>query len=219
MLVQASHLLPEGRTGQALENRRFMLVRLSPSLRGLSSESSFRSFREFELAKEEATNQGEGRLQQGKHDSPDDDGNWDVAGPREIPNDGPTGRGGEFEISQEQLPGESNRQGEIDGQRRRTKRLESQEEPSVSTMPVADQEADHQDVRHRQAPGAHYWIKICIMTRCLYRPEVERGDSDEDHEPGDSEAEYFHGYVLGVEVGLYVESGRELGRNGLSPSP
>jgi hypothetical protein len=42
---------------------------------------------------------------------------------------------------------------------------------------------------------------------CPYHPEVECGDGDGDHDPGDSEAGHFHGNPLGVEVGLYVEIG------------
>ncbi len=35
-----------------------------------------------------------------------------------------------------------------------------------------------------------------------YRPEVEGSDGDGDHDPGDSEARYIHGYLLGAEVRL-----------------
>jgi hypothetical protein len=42
-----------------------------------------------------------------------------------------------------------------------------------------------------------------------YRREVEGSDGDGDHDPGDSEAGYIHGDLLGVEVRLYVEFGRK----------
>ena len=54
---------------------------------------------------------------------------------------------------------------------------------------------------------------------CPYRPEVECGDGDGDHDPGDSEAGHFHGYLLVVEVGLYVEFGRKSGQNSLISAP
>ena len=48
-----------------------------------------------------------------------------------------------------------------------------------------------------------------------YRPEVEGSDGDGDHDPGDSEAGYIHGYLLDAEVRFYVEFGRKSGQNGL----
>ena len=46
---------------------------------------------------------------------------------------------------------------------------------------------------------------------CPNGPKVECGDGDGDHEPADSDAGYFHGYLLGVEACLYVEFGRKPG--------
>jgi hypothetical protein len=38
-----------------------------------------------------------------------------------------------------------------------------------------------------------------------YRPEVVCGEGDGDHDPGDPEAGCYHGKLLGVEGGSYVE--------------
>ena len=58
-----------------------------------------------------------------------------------------------------------------------------------------------------------------MTKKCPNCHEVERGDADGDHEPGDSEARCYHGEHLGVEVGLYVEIERKSGQNNLISAP
>ena len=57
------------------------------------------------------------------------------------------------------------------------------------------------------------------MWHCPYRPEVKCRDGNGDHGPGDSDAGYFHGYLLGGEARLYVEFVRKLGQMSLISAP
>ena len=62
-----------------------------------------------------------------------------------------------------------------------------------------DQEADRQQVRHRQATHDQYLV--CLIPKgdgilLPHHPEVERDDGDDGHEPGDPEARHLHGCLL-----------------------
>jgi hypothetical protein len=67
-------------------------------------------------------------------------------------------------------------------------------------------------------PGSELsiWFRGHHVRRLIrYRPYCSKfkcGESDEDHDPDDGEAGRSHGCLLVVEVGFYVEFGRNPGR-------
>jgi hypothetical protein len=63
---------------------------------------------------------------------------------------------------------------------------------------LSDQGADYQNVHHRQCTQ-YEEANLRVTEHGPYHSEVECGDGDANHNPGDSEASYFHGKPLVVE--------------------
>ncbi len=84
---------------------------------------------------------------------------------------------------------------------------------------MANHRPDRESVRHWQGTQeqAHTLLVIkdtrMASKECPYRPEVKCCDGYYDHEPGDSEADYFHGNPLVVEIGLHVQFDRNSAYN------
>jgi len=122
------------------------------------------------------------------------------------------------EVRIEHLLAERSRQDREEGQCHRPERLETQEEWATPMTPVTDDEADGQDSRHRHGPqGQQYTGDATGIPRRPEHREVERSESDGDHDPGDSEARQLHYYLLGVDVDLKLATGQQPGQNSTIP--
>jgi hypothetical protein len=159
------------------------------------------NFGDSELTRQDAAHQGEGQLRQAEQDRREGVEDRDVGpdGPRQRRED-------QVEVGHHRLLGKEAHQGEIKDQRRRTEGFEPQQEGAVPPMPVADEDADRQDVGHRQGTQGQDGdpMVVGLASDLRHRPdrrEVQCGQSDEDQEPGDSEAGHLHGYLLDAEVG------------------